>query len=309
MQNVIQQPIMSLLTTFLSEKDVRKNSRDNYRRTLQLFINWMVVSGVDVRSPKRADIINYKAYLLDAKHPPTTVDSYLTSVRQFFTWMEESGIYSNVTAGVKSPWKHRGFVKGHLKKHEVKKLVSIIPDNTLIGLRDRAFVCLMVTMGLRAIEVCRIEREDMLRNSAGVKLQIQSKRHFTKDRTIGMIPDWVVVMIDDYLDNREDDASYLFATHQIGHEVGVMSGTSLSRIVRQYLIKAELKRKDISCHSLRHTAAVTALENGATIEDVQALLGHKDISTTMIYLSSIQAEKAQDSTAVRCAAAAYEIDA
>lgn len=304
----LPRPILSLLREFLANKDVRANSRALYKRTIELFINWMVTSGVDVTTPTRADVINYKAYLIAHNHPPSTVDSYLTSVRQFFAWLSEDGIYPNVAAGVKSPYKHRGFSKGHLTAKEVEKLVYSIPTDTLIGLRDRAAVSLMVTMGPRACEICRLERDDMLRNNAGMKLKILGKRRYDK-RVVGMVPTYVVQMIDTYIDNRQDDATYLFATHKLGQEVGEMSTESLSRIVRNYLKRANLKRDNISTHSLRHTAAVNALKNGATIEQVMAMLGHRDINTTMIYQSSMRDDEAANSTAVRCAASAYDISA
>ena len=64
-------------------------------------------------------------------------------------------------------------------------------------------------------------------------------------------------------------------------------------MMRQHLQQAGLSRllnpetqsvRPISPHSLRHTAATLALNHGATIRQVQAMLGHADIQTTMIYL-------------------------
>ena len=64
-------------------------------------------------------------------------------------------------------------------------------------------------------------------------------------------------------------------------------------MMRDHLQQAGLARllnpetqnlRPISPHSLRHTAATLALNHGATIRQVQAMLGHADIQTTMIYL-------------------------
>ena len=54
--------------------------------------------------------------------------------------------------------------------------------------------------------------------------------------------------------------------------------------------------RPISPHSLRHTAATLALNHGATIRQVQAMLGHVDIQTTMIYLHEQDSDRARGGT-------------
>ena len=64
---------------------------------------------------------------------------------------------------------------------------------------------------------------------------------------------------------------------------------SVTRHVRKFVEKNGLP--DVSPHDLRHTAASLALESGADLKDVQALLGHKDASTTMQFYVGISEEK------------------
>jgi site-specific recombinase XerD len=56
----------------------------------------------------------------------------------------------------------------------------------------------------------------------------------------------------------------------------------LQRAVRAAGVTAEIE-KPVSCHMLRHSFATHLLEQGCDIRTVQELMGHKDVSTTMIY--------------------------
>ena len=122
----------------------------------------------------------------------------------------------------------------------------------------------------------------------------------SKDCQIG-ITGKILDCLHDYLVCRgklEED-SPLFVVHHRGYEGRAMSEVMVSRMVKRYLRRIGLDDRKYTCHSLRHTAAILSLKAGATIYDVQQMLGHTSIETTRIYLRAIDEEKRLDNPAIR----------
>ena len=285
-----------LILMFLEELDIKESSRKNYKTTLRVFTRWLVTAKIDVRSPTRANIIAYKSYLKSLNLAATTLDNYLSSVRQLFAWMERRGFYENIAAGVHSPKRYKGFRKEYLQEQEVFHLLKSIKLQRVIDYRDLAIIALMVTMGLRSIEVCRLDVEDVQMGNNGFKLRVWGKGRDEKDRVIGSVPDFVMDYFNDYLLQRKHTGkSPLFVTHK-GNRLNTMA---LSRIIKKRLETAQLKRPGVTMHSFRHTAGITAIRHGADLQAVKEMLGHSSIDTTMIYLSAIEREKTLSNSAIQ----------
>jgi integrase/recombinase XerC/integrase/recombinase XerD len=291
-------PILQLMDEFLANQDIRENSRKKYRDSLHVFIGWLT-RNADVSNPQRSDIIRYKQWLIESGKAAMTVDNYLVSVRQFFKYLEESGIHDNVAAGVHSPKKYNGYRKGYLKPEEVNRLLSSINRSTLQGKRDYAIINLMVRTGMRCCEVARTNVQDLTIENNHWIIDIQGKGHMEKDRPLG-ITDKVVAPIKEYLSELYNvtDASPLFSNHSYVSKDTRITTLSISKIIKKYLRLIGIDSVKISAHSLRHTAAITALRNGATVTEVQHMLGHRSPTTTMIYLSAIEEELRREGTAV-----------
>ena len=295
-----EKPINTIIREFLEDQDVKPVSRYQYKVNLNRWLYYCVREKVDVRNPRRADVIAFKSWLQQQNKSTSTVDGYLTTVRKFFGWLELQNIYENVAAGVHSPRKYRGHRKGYLKPEQVTQMLKKMPRQSISDLRNFAIVNLMIRTGVRRVEVQRLDVGDVYMQDGRPVMRLQRKGHDEKDQVIG-ITDKVLDPINDYLVLRDDlkDSDPLFVNHSHFHSTQRINEDTISRMIKTALRSIGVDDRKITAHSLRHTAAITALRSGATLIEVQQMLGHTSIETTRIYTSAIDAELCLDNPAVR----------
>lgn len=300
-------PILSLMDEFLGNQDVRPNSRKKYRDNLIVFIGWLT-RNADLTNMTRQTIIAYKTWLNETGRSPSTVDNYLAPVRQFFKYFAENDIHKNITIGVKSPKRGQGYSKDYLRPEQVQKLLASINRSTTQGLRDYAIINLMVRTGMRCIEVARADVRDLRLEDERWMFYIQGKGRWAKDRALG-VTDKIVNPIAEYIVEHQlkenIDCSPMFLNHAYRSNNTRITTLFISKMVKKYLRGIGINTVKISAHSLRHTAAITALKSGADLLAVKSMLGHSKIETTMLYQRAIEEERGRDGTAIHLMDDAY----
>jgi integrase/recombinase XerD len=276
-----------LIESFLLAQDVGITSKVVYRRALKRFKEFLslreAAGGVGYLT--KTDIVQYKSHLLAEGLSPRTGNLYLTSVRQFFKYLESSRIYPDVSAGLKGFKRSYGFNRDPLTLQQARDLLSSIDTSDIIGLRDFAMINLMLRTGLRTMEVVGSDVGDIRQTSNATLLYVRSKGKDAKD-------DFVVLTreayepIARYLAARQctDPRAALFVSHRNYNEDGRITTKTLRCAVKRQLLAIGVFSSRISAHSLRHTFATMALQNGATIEQVRDTLRHQNITTTQIYV-------------------------
>ncbi len=282
-----QKSINALILDWISELDIRPNSARVYKNTLAGFVIWMTCNCVDRLSPKRYEILKYKEYLINSGKSSLTVDLYLSCLSLFFKYLEKGGYYPNIAGQIKSTRKYKGHRKGHLTESEVKILLNSIPRDTVIGMRNFAIVNLMVRTGIRCVEVSRLNQIDIKSVDTSYILRLQRKGSIEINAEFGATAR-VVAPIFAYLNECAvlQPGPSLFSNHGSHRSQQRMTPNEIGRVVTNALKVAGLKRKDITPHSLRHTAAVLAHKAGVGLLDISIMMGHSDASTTLIYTSS-----------------------
>ena len=163
-----------------------------------------------------------------------------------------------------------------LNRQELKELFS-----TPILLKQRIVLALIYSAGLRGQEVINLKLSDIDFERMTIHIR-QSK--YKKDRIVPLSPT-MAKGLKKYL-KAENPHIWFFNGKQPGSKY---STKGLSWVMRENLKKTSIT-KEVNLHSLRHTYATHLLEEGIDIVTLKNLLGHAEITTTMIYLHIAQCE-------------------
>lgn len=283
-----QNHLEDLFKQFIIFIDATPNTVRTYRGSLKQW--FLYLREKQIMQPTAETVRQYRDYLQENGKKPTTVKNYIIAVKRFFSWTEEAGLYPNVAKHIKSGRLSKNFKRDYLTGSQARQILNHIDRSTIKGKRDYAMLVTMLTMGLRTIEVTRANIEDIRTKGNTTVLYVQGKGHEDKDDLIRM-PQHVESAIRDYLSVRKaNDLSEPLFTSTSNHNVdGRMTTRSIRRIVKTAFISAGYDSPRLTAHSTRHTAATLSLLNGASLQQTQELLRHRNIGTTEIYAHNIDA--------------------
>ncbi|MEG2101427.1 MAG: tyrosine-type recombinase/integrase [Flavobacterium sp.] len=173
----------------------------------------------------------------------------------------------------------------YLDRIEVEKLRDYCSRDDL---RERALIEFLLSTACRIGEVEGVKVSDMdLRNECNVLLYGSKGRAFRYSR----LNDTARYHIKKYLNSRDDDCPYLFVSKH-GEKHGIKSET-LREIIKKIKVRAEMQRR-VYPHLMRKSAATDMREHGAAVEDIAAILGHKEVSTTVKYYAAVSKTHIRD---------------
>jgi integrase/recombinase XerD len=263
-----------------------------YWSQVKAYLNWCQTQAVDPSTANRDTIKVYRHHLVQHGYGRNTIALKLSAVRRFYDAAIEYGILIyNPAHGIKPPRSstHPAETITYLEQDEANRLLQGIDNSDELKLvRDRLILGLMTIEGTRTVELYRCNLEDIKRLGKDVGLKLDGKRRV---RTIPLTPE-LAKLLDIYLtlrraagfDSTLTDPLFISFGHQCCGER--LSRRGMRYLVDHYLNAADLKvqpGRKISAHSLRHTAGTLAVQNGASLRQVQDLLGHADLRTTALY--------------------------
>ena len=272
----------NLIAQWLKFADVSEKSIKTYTKSIRRFFVYLNEQGIT--APTADDVYEWRDSMKAENKSASTINLYLTSCKLFFKFLNQRGIYSVDISHVKGCKLTSEHKKDALTAEQGRSVLKSFDTTTLAGLRDKAMTALMMTCGLRTIEVSRANVGDLVKTYGRTALFVQGKGR-TDRRECVMIPAQVEVMINEYLEARGQvaDNAPLFAGIGNRNKGGRLTTDTISRIVKASFKSVGLNSKRLTAHSLRHSAATQMLLAGVELTQVQAVLRHRNINTTLIY--------------------------
>ncbi|HWR43178.1 tyrosine recombinase XerC [Sporomusa sp.] len=272
------------------EKNASQHTIHNYQRDILQFAEFVSRQGADeALLIKTTPILirSYLAFLKSEQYAKATIMRRIAALRSFFRFLCRENILSeNAFDAVRTP-KLEKKLPVFLDTNEINELIAL-PDNSPLGLRDRAVLEMLYATGARVSEIAGINLPDI--DFAGRTIIVSGKG--AKERIV-LIGRSATQILERYLFSSRrklcaQPGGYgrqNGKVHQrlfVNNRGGPLTDRSIRRIVEKY-VEALAFKKNVSPHSIRHTFATHLLDNGADLRSVQELLGHVNLSTTQLY--------------------------
>ena len=282
--------LQEVLLKHLSDNSLEKKNISNYEY-LKMFLEAKQIEGCSERTIKYYKVTiehllknvqnpirkitteRMREYLVDYQKinncGKTTVDNIRRNISSFFSWLEEEDYI------LKSPMrrihkiKTKKAVKNVITDEEIEKL----RDNCK-NLRDKAMIDLLYSTGIRVGELVKLNIEDI--NFSERECIVFGKGD--KERKV-YFDAKSKIHLKNYIDSRKDNNPALFVTLNAPYDRLKISGVEIR--IRE--LGRLLNLEKIHPHKFRRTMATRAIDKGMPIEQVQKILGHSQIDTTMQY--------------------------
>lgn len=274
--------ISKIYDLFLLEQEYRNNSPKTiiwYREQLRDFFAWL--GSDDVAS---LDLLAFKQYGIYLKHKikrngdklsSCSVQDGMRAVKAFYNFAIENDFLDDFSKKLKLP-RAASEEKLILNDTEILRLLVVFDDDSLLSLRNKCFILLMIDSGLRRGELSRINVGDV--NFETKSMIVRGKGN--KQRLIPMGAMTCSQLSLYYSRCRSSAASSApFFLDRFGSRC---SDNLVKQVFQELKQSSGIER--LHPHLLRHTFATNYLADGGDLETLRLILGHTSISTTQMYL-------------------------
>ena len=259
------------------EKRLAQNSIESYMRDLRSFAHFILrMWDVPPQKVEPQMIERYMAWLFDRGREKTSQARALSGVKSFFNFLMISDKIENSPAEFILSPKFGRQLPDILSTDEIDRIIATVDTSSVKGLRDSAMLELLYSCGLRVSELVSLKIQDLFFGEGYIRVIGKGD----KQRLVP-ISATARERVHRYLDKRPETRSgedALFLNNRGSRLTRVMVFTILKQAARNAGIE-----KRISPHTFRHSFATHLLEGGASIRQVQEMLGHESILTTEIY--------------------------
>jgi site-specific recombinase XerD len=250
---------------WMEQKRLSGNTIKTYLGTTTLFLRYLQAKGFSESTKITANLIENFNYEHVVK-PNKSISYQNQCINGIKKYLEYMGVDLE-NLDLERPQKPKQLPEV-LSLEEVKALLG-----TTENLKHKTLLSLVYSAGLRIGEAINLKIGDI--DSKRMLIHIKNAKG-KKDRYTLLSQQFLELLREYYLAYKPKD--YLFE----GQNGGQYTNSSAQKVLQKALSKTDIRKK-VTLHTLRHSFATHLLENGTDLRYIQALLGHANPKTTMIY--------------------------
>lgn len=255
---------------FLSAKRIEGCSEKTLKYYKNTIVAMLTTLDIEVKYIITDDIRGYLTeYQKKNNSSKVTIDNIRRILSSFFSWLEDEDYI------LKSPVRriHKIKTGTNIKETYSDEALELMRDNCTES-RDLAMIDMLASTGMRVGEMVLLNRSDINFNER--ECVVFGKGN--KERVV-YFDARTKIHLQNYLESRKDDNPALFVSLKSPHERLEIGGVE----VRLREFGKQLGLQKVHPHKFRRTLATMAIDKGMPIEQLQHLLGHRKIDTTLQY--------------------------
>ncbi len=275
MQDLIDRHMLELAMAGKSQRTV-----SGYRIDLEQFMSFLLshFGSAEPSHINKAQIRAFLQWLSEKKDCNRTIARKMAALQSWFTFLKINGLRAdNPMKNLRRP-KFEKKLPHFFTEAEMTTLIRIPDTSTIYGVRNRAIFEVLYSCGLRLEELANLQLSDIDYRKGLLKVTGKGNK-----QRIVPIGKPALEATQEYLKLRpnlatEQSSSRIFLTR-----TGKDFDTQQLKIILGGYIDLIAREKGYSAHSIRHSFATHLLDRGASLEAIQALLGHSNLATTEKY--------------------------
>lgn len=258
---------------YLAGKRYAKKTIRNYRLDLYKMAREL---GRPLYLADKAMLNAYMLKLSGSSLKASTIQRKQTSLRSFYKWALKNGIVETDPTVDFEALKKPARLPIHLEANEIDILFGVLDEDDPIGIREQAIIKTLYYTGCRAGELVGLDVSSWDQRAG--YLRVVGKGD--KERLIP-VPAALAETLRTWLAVHPVGKGAMFTS--LGPDPERICYDRVRGIFNQVIKRAGLQGKGYTAHKLRHSYATLLVNNGVSIDKIQQLLGHSQISTTTIY--------------------------